>query len=154
MGRWGDGIFQGDADLDVADDISANAGFELWLYWVTDDPEIKALGLEGTREKLNEGVFDALFEKYKAKGDESGFFGANHCMVILVLLGMQVGATISKAQIAYTRSIYRHGAGLLEGGLEQVSRALKDYDNKPYDFKIKGLLETANDLDAARTAQP
>ena len=150
MGRWGDGLFQGDYDLDAAGDISRDAGMELWSYWATDDPEIHALGLETTRNELNEGVFDELFEKYKAKGNLSGLWGANHLLVILVVLAMRIGATISEAQIDYTRSIHRHGAGLLDGGLKQVSQALKDYKNEPYNFKIKGLEETTEELFATK----
>ena len=100
MGCWGYGLLQSDSDHDVASEISSDAGFELYLYW---DMEGGALGLEGTRQKLNEGVFNTLFNKYK-----SATHGGEFYVVILVVLAMQVGATISKRQIAYTRSIYRH----------------------------------------------
>ena len=32
MGRWGEGLFEGDTDLDVASYISEDAGIELYNY--------------------------------------------------------------------------------------------------------------------------
>ena len=149
MGCWGDGILQGDADMDVADEISADAGFELHMWWDTDEKESKALGLEGTRDKLNEGVFTTLFDKYKSKSFRTSFWEKRRYTVLLVVLAMEVGTTISKEQIDYTKSIYRRNAGLMEGGLEQMRVALKEYKNEPYDFEIKGLYETAVEKMAA-----
>ena len=64
MGRWGFLLFQSDYDLDIASDLSRDAGVELYMY---DAPELDGIGMEATRMKLNKGALAEVFDKYKKK---------------------------------------------------------------------------------------
>lgn len=67
MGRWGEGLFQGDVDLDTAAEISDDAGIELMNYEIDPESEYSGKGLEATREHLNNGTLDRLFKEYATK---------------------------------------------------------------------------------------
>jgi hypothetical protein len=71
MGRWGDLLFEGDMEFDMAGDISADAGIEVYHYEIEEDPNPKdsfgGKGIEATRDHLNNGVLSRLFEEYKTK---------------------------------------------------------------------------------------
>jgi len=86
------------------------------------------------------------FDKYK-RGDVSDkLYGRHYYLVILVALSMQVGTFISKDQIAYARYIYK-SAGLFIESIEQFGRALREYRNKPYDFKARGVMQMIQEMD-------
>ena len=78
MGRWRERFFEGDSDLDEASYISEDAGIELF-YYEADEPDAEhpmgGKGLEATREHLNNGVLNRLFEKYSAKKVQNLFYG-------------------------------------------------------------------------------
>lgn len=91
---------------------------------------------------LNAGLFNRLFDKYKACGSYYKKYGGRYFTVVLVHLAMEVGATISKDQMAYAKSVYK-SAGLFQEGINQFEKALRMYKNgKPYDFKSQGLYDT------------
>ena len=112
MGRWGQRLFEGDQDLDVASDISAAAGAEL-LHYEIDKTEsetsgsdaLKGLGVEATRALLNDRRLTSLFEKYKA--DHILFPSNNYYIVILGALAMGVGATITTEQMERLRTAHK-----------------------------------------------
>lgn len=66
MGRWGECLFEGDTDLDVASFIAEDAGIELFHY---DAPDLNGKGLEATRQRLESGVLTRLFEQYATTED-------------------------------------------------------------------------------------
>lgn len=83
MGRWGDGLFESDDDLDTLSYISEDAGIEVYHYELepndVDSPELGfgfgGKGLEATREHLNKGIFKSLFTRYaKDRYDEDDGF--------------------------------------------------------------------------------
>ena len=78
MGRWGERFFGGDSDFDEASYISEDAGIELF-YYEADKPDAEhptgGKGLETTRDHLNNGVLNRLFEKYSAEKSENLFYG-------------------------------------------------------------------------------
>ena len=78
MGRWGERFFEGDHDLDEASCISEDAGIEL-LYYEIDAPGTEhpmgGKGLEATRDHLNSGVLNNLFEKFLGQAEEEVFYG-------------------------------------------------------------------------------
>jgi len=83
MGRWAEGLFQGDFDLDEACDISKDAGIELYSYEIDpEDPDNRGKGLEATREHLNR-VLDGLYEKYINMNPKHLFFGKELRLVFL-----------------------------------------------------------------------
>lgn len=69
MGRWGEFLFEGDNDLETAMDISRDAGIELYHYEICDDPELPftGLGLETTRDHLNNGILKRLFDQFTTR---------------------------------------------------------------------------------------
>lgn len=69
MGRWGENFFEGDTDLDEVSYISADAGVELYNFEKEENEEYDCggIGLEATREHLNNGVLARLFEEYETK---------------------------------------------------------------------------------------
>lgn len=69
MGRWGEGLFEGDVDLDFVSEISQDAGMELLNYDMVDpkEPQYSGKGLEATRNHLNNGTLDRLFKEYATK---------------------------------------------------------------------------------------
>lgn len=78
MGRWGELFFQGDHDLDEASYISEDAGIELLRYELNKPDEKEPTGgkgLEATREHLNNGVLNRLFEEYLGMKEEKFFLG-------------------------------------------------------------------------------
>lgn len=77
MGRWGELLFEGDRDLDHADEISYDAGTELWNYDINEEEEdgIHGKGLEGTRDHLNNGVLHHLFVDYTTRPSGEGWSG-------------------------------------------------------------------------------
>lgn len=72
MGLWGENLFEGDVDLDEASNISDDAGIELSHYELEPedmpaDEKLGGKGLEATREHLNNGTLDRLFQEYATK---------------------------------------------------------------------------------------
>jgi hypothetical protein len=85
MGRWGEGLFEGDIDLDEASYISADAGIELYDYEIdTENPDREGKGLEATRAHLNSGVLNQLFVKYATSGGACSIVSKE---LLLVFLG-------------------------------------------------------------------
>lgn len=139
---WGPCLFEGDVDLDIAASIDDDAGFPV-SAWGLDKNE--QLDIPETARKLNAGTFTRLFDKYKAAGPSYEGFGAKFFTVILVALGMQAGAEISKEQLDYARSI-SYSAGLYREGIRQFEEALKRYKaGVPYDFKEISVVDMANE---------
>ena len=130
MGCWGEFLFQSDRDYDVIDELKEDAGVELYFF---ED----AAGPEAARIVLDSGKFIEIFDKVKASGER-------HETVILTALAMQVGAKIDAAKRTYVKRIYKH-AEIMEGAVEQMTAALKDYkDGQCWDFNQSlGLLDTA-----------
>jgi hypothetical protein len=86
MGRWGEGLFEGDTDLDAAAYISEDAGIELYNYELDEsDSEypIEGKGLEATRAHLNNGVLERLFTDYDKKEDFHGMISKEFGLVFL-----------------------------------------------------------------------
>jgi hypothetical protein len=86
MGRWGEGLFEGDTDLDVASYISEDAGIELYYYELDESKEedsIGGKGLEATRAHLNNGVLNRLFTEYAKKNDCHGMVSKKLGLVFL-----------------------------------------------------------------------
>ena len=91
MGRWGERFFEGDNDLDEAAMMSEDAGIELYHYQIdereSDDLPFSGKGLEATRQHLNSGVLNRLFNKYS--GQNPAATGSMSTKELrLVLLGM------------------------------------------------------------------
>ena len=94
-----------------------------------------------SRKRLDGGLFIKLFDRYSKAGFYFKRFGGKYFVVVLICLAMQVGATISKDQLAHARSIYR-SAGLHAEAIDQFGEALDTYKNgQPYDFKALRLYE-------------
>lgn len=143
MGAWGGGLFQSDQDLDIAGEISDEAGMNLEMV---DDEEMGGKGLEATRKALNDGVLKRLFEKYRQAKPSYGFWESSnkYYLVILGALAMQIGAQIEADRMDLLRSVYK-GAGLMDEGLVQFQHALKSYQaGTPWNFNSPGLIETMN----------
>ena len=142
MGFWGDRLFESDRDLDIAGDIEGDAGIEIPKYWDDpDSPESKA-----ARERLNDGVFKRLFNKYKSQptvNSQVEIWNTKLYLVILIALAMPLGVSITKNQIEYARAVYKT-SGMHAGAIDQFRTALKDYKNEPYSFDSRGLVEVAN----------
>jgi hypothetical protein len=86
MGRWREGLFEGDTDLDFASDISADAGIELYYYELDESNEEDGMGgkgLEATRAHLNSGVLNRLFTKYSKGNDWGGLVSKELGLVFL-----------------------------------------------------------------------
>jgi hypothetical protein len=82
---------------------------------------------------LNAGLFNILFNEYKACGPYYKKYGGKYFTVVLVHLAMEVGAIISKDQMAYAKSVYK-SAGLFQEGIDQFEKVLRKYKNgKPYE---------------------
>lgn len=90
MGRWGQGLFEGDHDLDEAISMSVDAGFELYHYELSRDGQhnFGGIGLEATRDRLNGGVLDRLFTKYTSEPIPD-LLGDSDKKLRLILLGTQ-----------------------------------------------------------------
>ena len=117
------------------------------MYWTKIDKEDKkdprpdGIGLRASRLALNSGLFDRLFNKYKACGSFYKKYGGKYFTVILCCLSFRVGANISDEQREYAWSIHR-SAGLFKEGITQFRKALDDYEpGKPYDFEEIGLYD-------------
>lgn len=85
MGHWGEEFFQGDSDLDEASYISEDAGIELYSYELEPEGseyDFGGKGLEATREHLNSGVLDRLFEDYNSKEKKELFYGRELRLVL------------------------------------------------------------------------
>ena len=96
------------------------------------------------RKKLDAGLFHKLFNKYKFCGKYYKKYGGRYHCVILVTLGMAVGARITGAQLTYVCSVYQ-SAGLFMPGIKQFRRALRTYkQGKPYEWESLGLYDTLN----------
>lgn len=144
MGRWGDGFFEGDQDLDMADDLSHIASCELMLIGVPAEESgidtYPCRTLEETRQYLDNATFDVVFDSLKGKKCN------HHFIVVFAALCMQIGVTITEARMNYLRRIYRR-SGIWGRTVQQFKDALDGYVNGiPWDFGSKGLLETVNDL--------
>ncbi|RDW75245.1 hypothetical protein BP6252_06387 [Coleophoma cylindrospora] len=154
MGRWGEGLFEGDHDLDEASYISEDAGIELYHYEIDEkDPESLGKGLAATRAHLNNGVLDRLFEQYSVKAntdDENSWGNEKLRLVILAALAMRVGATISSKYMDLLRTSYtqihvspKYSLPLADSnfrapGKVQFETALRLYknDGTPYSFDV------------------
>lgn len=91
MGRWGFGLFEGDHDLDEVMCMSSDAGFELYHYERPQDSEddvFRGIGLEATRNRLNDGVLTRLFAKYTTEPIPE-LDNDSDKKLRLILLGMQ-----------------------------------------------------------------
>lgn len=123
MGRWGERLFEGDADLDEAASISDDANIELLDYEpIKDHPDPTRKGLEATRRHLDSGVLDLMFDEYKTKKESWGigkelrfvFLGTQPdpdallrsqlTQIAKAALAMRVGATISPSNMDLVRS--------------------------------------------------
>ncbi len=106
------GMFEGDQDLDLAGDI----GFELtgknptkelaWVDYFTTghtDPEFPAVDAEVVREKLDSGIGDHLFQKFRAK--ETADRQGEYRVIILTAMMMRVGATIKQDVLQHVRAL-------------------------------------------------
>jgi hypothetical protein len=91
MGRWGEGLFEGDTDLDVASYISEDAAIELYNYKLDGSDEKHPMGgkgLEATRAHLNNGVLNRLFMEYSKKKDCHGMVSKELGLVFLGTFSM------------------------------------------------------------------
>lgn len=94
------------------------------------------------RKKLDAGLFQKLFDKYKGCGKYYKKYGGSYHCVILVTLGMSVGAQITQDQLAYVSSVYQ-SAGLFMPGIKQFREALETYEQgEPYEWDSMGLYDT------------
>ena len=132
-------------DFDCADEINTSCGLELPKS-LGGDWEVS---VEQARSHLNGGFFDELFNKYKERGVYYNSYGGKYHLVILVVLAMQFGATISAEQLAYARSIYK-SAGLFQESIDQFAKALDSYNNDgtPYDFKPGGVYDKIREVNS------
>ena len=169
MGRWGQRLFEGDMDLDIAYAISIEAGAEL-LYHEIDETDSndsdkpapqgigrsgpKSLGLEATRALLNDGRLERMFEKYKT--NEMLFPSKEYYVAILGALAMGVGATITHEHMELLQNVYKNipvnkgytlpifDLGFRADGAAQFQDALNGYENNgtPWDFSTLGQTES------------
>ena len=108
MGRWGQRLFEGDLDLDIASEISAEAGTDLLNHQTVETDgdhsghhRHNGLGAEATCALLNDGRLQRMFVKYKA--DEDLYPSNDYYLVILGALAMGVGAAITTEQMQSLR---------------------------------------------------
>ena len=169
MGRWGQRLFEGDMDLDIAYAISTEAGAELLYHEIdetdsndSDEPALqgfrrgrpKSLGLEATRALLNDGRLVRMFEKYKT--NEELFPSKEYYVVILGALAMGVGATITHEHMELLQNVHKEipvnkgytlplfDLGFRADGAAQFQDALNGYknDGTPWDFLTLGQTES------------
>jgi hypothetical protein len=169
MGRWGQRLFQGDMDLNIALAISTEAGAHLLFYDIdeTDSndsekpvtpslgPEYpKSLGLEATRALLNDGRLARMFEKYKT--NENLFPSKEYYVAILGALAMGVGATITDEHMELLQNVHKKievnkgytfplaDLGFRADGAAQFQDMLDEYknDGTPWDLSTLGRTET------------
>ncbi|KAG0646339.1 hypothetical protein D0Z07_8420 [Hyphodiscus hymeniophilus] len=110
MGRWGEGFFEGDDDLDISYYISQDAGIELYHYEVEQNPELDfgGKGLEATRDHLNNVVLSQLFRQYSTQKDfHYGTATKELSLTFLAALAMRVGATIQPECMEILHELYK-----------------------------------------------
>ncbi|KAI8180564.1 hypothetical protein K4K54_009579 [Colletotrichum sp. SAR 10_86] len=146
MGRWGYRLFEGDTDQDLAGDIDCFArdgkGNELHLMRLVNEPDTAII--TATRQKLNAGLCDKLFDKFRALEHE---YDGKYRVCILGALMMRTGAQIRQADLDHLRELAegfagRHGyvSPLAEDGFRHVGKvqflaALDHYEaGTPRDF--------------------
>ena len=181
MGAWGADLFEGDGDLDVADDISGDAGMDLYL---PDAEECGGKGFEHTRAALSAGLLTKLSDKYKKDLDRLGEEdldiksldftqsapndedfakldeqfekeSSKYFIVILAALAMQLGANIKQEEMDLVRAVFQKTADLSEEKRNQMTAALDGYENgKAWDFGSKGPIETMMDAVDDRNSAP
>lgn len=133
MGAWGHGLFQSDADLDVADDISDQAGR------LANDPDFTLLYPEKRDQvvhKLNAGIFHQLLEKFQAKNWKHG-------IIYLGALSMQLGVKIvDEDMLVLKKTLPR--VTMYDLAKEQMRKGLEGYKNngEAWDFESPGVVET------------
>ena len=132
MGAWGSNIFQSDIELDTVSDLGGD------VSKLAKDPNIDLWYPDNREEvvtKLNNGIFDTLYDRYKAiRGKYELFYFA--------AISMQLGVNTSKDQIKYLKTVARRIDTSNEAP-KQVLQALKDYKSgEPYEFDSPGLDET------------
>ena len=132
MGAWDYGIFQSDADMNIADEISDDVGK---FANVADISLLAPEDEEATVATLNNGHCTTLRERYHAKKQYHNIF-------FLCGLAMRFGANISADQTntleKLTNEITNH-----DKAKSQMLKAVKDYKSgEAYDFKSPGVEQT------------
>ena len=133
MGAWGYGLFQSDADLDVADDISDEAGR------LANDPDFTFLYPENhdaVVTKLNSGLFHQLLENFQAKNWKHG-------VIYLGALSMQLGVKIVEEDMRVLKETLTR-VRMYDEAKEQMRKGLEGYksDGVAWDFESPGVIET------------
>lgn len=133
MGAWGYGLFQSDADLDVADDISDEAGR------LANDPDFTFSHPENhdtTVTKLNGGLFHQLLEKFQTKNWKHG-------VIYLGALSMRLGVKIAEEDMRVLKETLTR-VRMYNEAKEQMHKGLEGYksDGVAWDFKSPGVIET------------
>ncbi|MCJ1397475.1 hypothetical protein MMC11_000668 [Xylographa trunciseda] len=135
MGYWGEKIFQSDTALDLIDEITDDAGLELYMF--DDDTAVTI-----ARDALNAGILATLVAKYTADPPDM-WDDPNHKIFMLVALAMQTGAIVSKELRTVVRTLIRRIA-TPEQAKKQMRTALRVSTlREPYNFDSPGLVETA-----------
>ena len=131
MGAWGFLLFQSDAHLDAAGDLTAEAGVGS-LYFPDDPDEVK--------RELEGAVLDGLFDRFKKQRPQP-----KEDIAILGALAMQLGASIRPEDLALIGRCAKRAQDFLMEGADQLKIAVKAYknDGTAYEFDSPGLMETA-----------
>ncbi|MCJ1430838.1 hypothetical protein MMC27_000188 [Xylographa pallens] len=134
MGYWGDKIFQSDTALDFIDEITSDAGVELYTF----DNDAAAAA---ARDKLDAGLLDVLVAKYEAAPLDS-WDDPSHKIFLLVALAMQVGAAVSADLRASVKGLIP-AIGTPKEAKKQMRAALRVYKSgQRYIFDSPGLYDT------------
>ncbi|MCJ1387594.1 hypothetical protein MMC18_000437 [Xylographa bjoerkii] len=103
MGYWGEKIFQSDTALDLIDEISSDAGFELYMF-DNDAAENAA------RDVLNSGLPATLVTKHAADAPDTGaIVNADQRTMVKTLIPKIATPDAAKKQMTVALRVYKSG---------------------------------------------